>query len=279
MVTQLQPIEILDSIQNEQFTSAQTVWWTSKTLQLAGLILSIIIVISDASWIGFLIVILAIASAIAEWRFAHLWELAQSLHRKHEFWDSLGWALSGRELSDLHATMPQKLRARLEAVGYEETTYFASGTPVSPRRLVENLMESSWWTWHLAKYHWKIITTVFVVVLILAIGILLTMLEAGFDVNTGQTASRIIATILAFLITGGYLRLSVEYYDLYREAEHVERKTESILKQDDIELDEAIALYTDYQFFRVSSPPILTRLWKHKRDTYNESWSQHRQNL
>jgi len=97
MMKQLQPIKILDGIQNEQFATAQKWWWCSKILPFVGLILSLLVVVCDLSWLSSVIVVFAILSVLVEWKFDYLWEIAQTLHRKHEFWDSLGWQISKRE--------------------------------------------------------------------------------------------------------------------------------------------------------------------------------------
>ena len=282
MTSNLKPLDLIKNVDKERANITEKWWLRVKVAQLAVLAISIVVVSNNEySQIGgVFVVLLTVFVSLAEWRFDYHWHISQAIHRKFEFWDGLDWTLSTGELANLQVNMPSSLRKRFADSGLDvdKENYFASDQQTSPRRLTENLVESSWWTKHISKQLWLLSLFVTFVVLFLSIGILLIALQIGSDQSTGILASKIVVSVIVFMFTAGFFRTSFDYLRLHREAELIEHKADTLLAQSEIRFEKAIALYTDYQFLRETSPPVLSIAWKSMRSRLNESWDQHRRN-
>lgn len=271
--------DFLNNAQREQNDLAKTWWWITRGLQLAVLVIGIVITVWNVLPTELAIVasLLSIGSVITLWVADHRKGNAQAIHRKFEFLDALGWEVSSQELRNLHVTLPKEVKAKLDKSPNSPYTYFASKTARSPRRLMENLTESTFFSRHLAARSAQIFGFITIVIFILAIGMLLLTLQASPSQSTGIVTAKIFVAVLGFLFTAGFIRLTYDFYRFSQVSSRAEDNACALLKQRDIELEEAIKLYHEYQLARAGSPLIPTLVWKYMRDELNKRWEQYNQ--
>lgn len=271
--------DFLNNAQREQNDGAKTWWWGTRVLQLVVLIIGIVITVWNIlpTELAIIASLLSVGSVITQWVADHRKGNAQAIHRKFEFLDALGWEVSSQELRNLHVILPKGVKAKLDKSPNSPYTYFASKTPRSPRRLMENLTESSFFSRHLAMRSAQIFGAITVVVFLLAIVMLLLALQASPTQTTGIVTAKIFVAVLGFLFTAGFIRLTYDFYRFSQISSRAEDNACTLLKQTDIELEEAIKLYHEYQLTRASSPLIPTLVWKSMRDELNKRWEQYNQ--
>jgi uncharacterized membrane protein YkgB len=271
--------DFLNNAQREQNDGAKTWWWGTRVLQLVVLIIGIVITVWNIlpTELAIIASLLSVGSVITQWVADHRKGNAQAIHRKFEFLDALGWEVSSQELRNLHVILPKGVKAKLDKSPNSPYTYFASKTPRSPRRLMENLTESSFFSRHLAMRSAQIFGAITVVVFLLAIVMLLLALQASPTQTTGIVTAKIFVAVLGFLFTAGFIRLTYDFYRFSQISSRAEDNACTLLKQTDIELEEAIKLYHEYQLARASSPLIPTLVWKSMRDELNKRWEQYNQ--
>lgn len=271
--------DFLNNAQREENEIAKTWWWIARGLQFAVLVIGIVVTIWNIlpSELTLLASFASIGSAVAQWVSDHRKGNAQAIHRKFEFLDALGWEVSTRELRNLHVSLPKGVKTKLDKSPNSPYNYFASKTPRSPRRLMENLTETTFFSQHLAMRSAVIFGSITVVIFALALIILVFTLQGSSTQPTGTVAAKVIVSVLAFLFTAGFVRLTYEFYRFAQTANRVEEGACLLLKQSDIELQEAIKLYHEYQLARAGSPLIPTQVWKSMRDELNKRWEQYEQ--
>ena len=271
--------DFLNNAQREENETAKTWWWVARALQIAVLVIGIVVAIWDIlpAELALVASLVTIGSAIAQWISDHRKGSAQAIHRKFEFLDALGWEVSSQELRNLHVTLPKGVKAKLDKSPNSPYTYFASKTPRSPRRLMENLTESSFFSRHLAMRSAQIFGFITLVIFILTILMLLLALQSSPSQATGIVTAKIFVAVLGFLFTAGFIRLTYDFYRFSQISSRAEDNACALLKQKEIELEEAIKLYHEYQLARAGSPLIPTLVWKSMRDELNRRWEQYEQ--
>jgi len=150
---------------------------------------------------------------------------------------------------------------------------FSSGKPVGPSRVVENLVETAWFTKHLAGSCRNIFFAVFVVSLILSVVLLLITASSAAQVSSRLAAAKCVSATLTFLISVGVLREWLSFLEFSKNAGEIEAEAERLCRGDVTEF-EAQRLLAEYQMIRAAAPLIPTVAWKIRRDALNEAWKQ-----
>ena len=271
--------DFLNNAQREQNDLAKAWWWITRGLQLIVLVFGIVITVWNVlpTELAILASLFSTGSVITQWIADHSKGNAQAIHRKFEFLDALGWEVISQELRNLHVSLPPGVKAKLDKSPNSPYSYFASKTPRSPRRLMENLTESTFFSRHLAMRCAQIFGFITIVIFILAIAMLMFTLQGSPSPSTGLVTAKIFVAVLGFLFTAGFIRLTYDFYRFSQVSTRAEDNACQLLKQTDVELEEAIKLYHEYQLARASSPLIPTLIWKSMRDELNKRWEQYEQ--
>jgi hypothetical protein len=222
----------------------------------------------------FVVFILTIVSECLVWRSDKLKGTAEELLRKLDFRDSLGWEISKVELSDVLARTPARLRARITAEDLRGS-YFASGDELGPRRAVQNIQESAWWSKHLSEAMGRYL---FIFTVASSVGSLFILLVSvgtvkSFDVLSG--IGRVVTAVLMLILSLGSIRLTLGYYDFSRKAQRVEERAAELLRYGSNEI-EVVKLYNEYHLGRAVAPLIPDRIWKWNEKHLNELWKDYR---
>lgn len=271
--------DFLNIAQREENEIAKKWWWISRGLQFITLAIGIVITIWSTLTIPVVLVamVCSIASVITQWLSDSHKSTAQSIHRKFEFLDALGWQISTQELRNLHMSLPKSVRKKIDETPNPNYGYFASKEPRSPRRLLENLTETAFFSRHLAMRSAAYFFVATVVIFLIGLFILFIALFGSATQVVGIIASRVVLSIFAFLFTAGFVRFTYEYYRFAQIAGRIDEATCMMRKEPDIDLQQAIKLYHEYQIARASSPPIFTQVWTSMRNELNTKWAKYEQ--
>ncbi len=256
-------------------------WWVASIWLQVGIIgLSAYTTLTNnfATEIALLIVpVVSIATTLVRWRADVLKGAYQSLLRKFEFYDGLGWAILPREKSEWLLTLSKKEKEQVTAADRMPIHYFASNKPQSAERLLENLEESSWWSKHIAKFSAIIYGTFTALVVVGSLAVLLFSVQAAVGQASLVNIAKVIVSVIAALFSIGFVRLTVEYVQYSQSSAKFEEKACQILDARSIpDQSEATKLLHEYQIVRAGAPMLPNWAWKINEKRLNPIWAEQR---
>jgi len=197
---------------------------------------------------------------------------AEMLKRKHEYLMGFGTIPNKGELADLQIELSNELPEEEDELLRKGITYWSKKS-AGPIRTLENLMESAWFTKHLAGFCAYCLGTVFLVSLALAISLLILCATSLAGTSVGLAASKCIAATIMFLISTRVLVSWLAYLGSRKNAESIDSAAGELLatakKADAFEVQK---LLSEYQIMRASAPLIPTLVWKIRRNALNKAW-------
>jgi hypothetical protein len=261
---------------NAYFSLAKGWWGAALFFKACVILVSAVVIwfsiLSKAS--PFLALSLALASEWFAWRSDRAKSIAETLLRKLDYRDALGWEISRAELSDVLARSSGKLRRRIPPEDHGEN-YFASSESVGPVRALQNLQESAWWSKHLAEKTGRYTLAGTTVATLGSLLILVTTVGTLQNFEVLASVGRVVTAVLMFAVSLGLVRLTLGYYDFGQRAHRTEQRATEFLRGGCTEID-AIKLYNDYHLDRAVAPLVPDRVWKWTRDQLNELWDNYR---
>lgn len=216
--------------------------------------------------------IFVVLNAVFIWQSDRLRENAETMLRKFETYNSLGWGISGREIASLLAGAPHKVKQAARST--EEYTYFASESIKNPNKLLENLEESTWWSKHLARRMAKYVGAFGIATMSLAFVSLIAALQSSLPNATSENIAKIIISIIVFMFSGGYIRMAFDYNLFANQASMIEETAFRLRTEKEVLEIEAIKLLHDYQIDRANSPLLPSWLWKTMNKELNLLWNE-----
>lgn len=272
-------LQKLNQLATAYFDSAKKWNGASILLRLAvftGSVLAIFISIRLA-WLPIAAFLLSILVELVSWRAETLAGKAGEVKRVYEYANGFGQKPSARDLSNLRAIASEKEGGESFKL-LLEGNLFASNESAGARRVVENLMESSWWSSHLARktafyYLWLIavLSVVSFVTLFYSVNIL-----KGHEELKG--VGEIVTSVILLIFSLGLVRTCLGLFEFSRSAEGTDRECEQVLELEELTDTKSLRLLYDYQLTRASSPLIPTWVWKRHRDRLNELWDERTNN-
>lgn len=238
---------------------AKFYWNWAKWCQVIILLFGLATILTNQAplLLSALAFLLTISSALLKYHSDELKDQSQELFRMYEFWDGLDEAMQAYELRDLEITIPKKLNRRLVASSQIEN-YFSSKEKPGTKRLLDNLEESSWWTWQVAYSTTIFYVLISSIVALLAIVLLLLAFQMQPSQLQTEAYTRAFLSALAFVFTGGYVRNAAEFWRLQEKARLTTQKARQLKHNSQIEKVRAIKLLHNYQINRAISPLIPT---------------------
>jgi hypothetical protein len=253
-------------------------WWGAGIgLQVLVVLINIAMVL-DSNFVQvlfFLVALLSIFYVLTQWQSDRLRRISDSVKRKYELLDGLGWRITPKEISDLIASVPEKIIESAKASTGDN--YFESSNPPSSTRLLQNLEESSWWTKHLAESMMKITAVICASIFALATITLLLGLQAVPNQLLAIVFAKIAVSIIVFVFSGGYFRMSFEFFRLSKEAEKIEDQVVRLLIDKDATEITALKTLHEYQIVRSGAPQIPTWIWSFRQRQLNQAWKLRRE--
>ena len=224
--------------------------------------------------IPFVVAAFTVISELAGYRMERVRSVAQGLRRKLESLNSFGWEISNREMSDLIARCSSSVKKRVKREVTEEP-YFASKEEPGPKRAVENVMESAWWSKHLSESMFWTCTVIIGCAVAGSLVALVVSILAVVDHNTMSSVARTVTSVLLLGLSCGLIRLAVGYYGFGQKAGQIEVQAEAILTKKVAQID-AVKLLHEYQLARSSAQIIPEWVWRWRRDELNTLWLAYR---
>lgn len=265
----------LRQLMRAQFDAAKRWWAVAVICQLTVVTIGIISMFTNmvATWLGLLGAMLTIAYVLSQWQSDQLRNTADTILRKLEMYDGLGWPITSREIADLLLTVPKLVKAKS---GVPDTKdYFVSATPQSPLRVLENLDESTWMTKHQAR---RIAQSVFWLsggIFVVAFFALITTIQNAVNQTVANNIAQITITVIVFMFSGGYVRLAFNYHQLAMQAEKIGEESYRLIKEPGVSEIQTAKLLHDYQIIRAKAPMLPNWLWQQMEQELNELWQQH----
>lgn len=264
---------VLETLVNRAYDRAKR-WAGALLILQSGLFLAGVLAIFWPAWTltyPWLAVPLALVGAWISARASKFKGMAEGAKRQHEYVAGFGVKPSLRELANLRQSLKNQLSPEADNLLKLGITY-ASEESCGPRRTLENLSESAWFTKHLATHcvHW--VATTFIVTLVIAISLLLWSAAEVTGIAAGAAAAKSLAATFTFLISVGSIRSWVGYAKLERIADKIDGDASTMLATADPSTFEVQRLLTEYQVTRASAPLIPTWIWKVHRNSMNEDW-------
>lgn len=270
-------VQLLMKLQGDKAKS----WWNASIfLQIGVILLSAYSTLTNqltTETALILIPLLSICAPLMRWRADFLKGRYQSVLRKFEFYDGLGWAITPRERSEWLLTLSRKQEQQVTASDRMPQHYFSSKKPVSVVRLLENLEESSWWSKHLASFSAIIYGGFTALVLFGSFAVLYLSVQATLDQATLLNIAKVIASVIAAVFSLGFFRLTFEYAVFSQASGKFEEGVCKILDAGQtIGQEEATKLLHEYQITRSGAPMIPNWAWRVRQKRLNATWAEQR---
>jgi hypothetical protein len=265
--------EVLGTLVNRAYDRAKR--WSG-----AGLILQVVLfgagvvaifwpaVTLSYPWVA---VPLALMGAEIARRAATYKGLAETAKRQHEYVVGFGVKPSLGQLADLRQSLQKEMSGEDDELLKKGITY-ASNEQVGPRRALENLCESSWFTKHLANQCVMWVAATVIIALTIGVSLLLWTTSSLAPTAGGLAAAKSVAASFIFLISVGSIRSWVAYAKLSHKAKDIDSEASRLLNTDAPSAFDVQRLLTEYQVSRASAPLIPTWIWKIHRTSMNADW-------
>lgn len=266
---QLPPLSALLRV---EFSHAKSIWGLGTLLtMITSLLGALVPLVSEPSY--FLSAVIpgaGIVGYLACWHADSLRGRAESLFRKLEAEDFLGWPLSEKERRDAYALGDEDAAT---AIKNDVANYWASKEVPGPRRAVEGVQESAWWSEHLARTMALVIGALAAGCLILAVSTLFAVMGKELTSPQAGSVANAILVLFALSFSGGFMRLAIDYRAFSVSAASIDSRAEQLLADPRLEAVQAIRILHDYQVIRVKAPPLPDLVHRLRKKSLERLWS------
>jgi hypothetical protein len=262
---------------NKALFDRAKIWWgASLLLKLSVFAIGVTLIFSShaSKLSAFVVGFLSIASELCKLRSDQIKGVGEDLCRKLDFQESLGWQILMAEMSDIMLKFTNRGRKKL--LSKEGETYFASNTYPSPRRALENLQESAWFSKYLSRTMAHLCLTSIIILVFVSIATLLTSIHTIKDYDLLANMGRVVTSSLMLVFSINLIPLMLGYFSFSHSAGDAERKAKDILDVGTCNEIDALKAWQEYHIVRAQAPLIPTWIWKYKRNTLNELWRKFR---
>lgn len=197
---------------------------------------------------------------------------AETLKQQFEFSEGLGTHIDTDLATSLYDKLSPSVKEKVIADPVKDRRYYESVLPKGPRRLVEMLLESSFYSRShsglLEKWVWKSLFALVLVVL----GLLwyLSILPLTSTIPYAEL-TKAIASGLGILIGFNLLYLALDYKAFRDSCERFQSKANELLRTPEINVEDASRLLQAYQFERAFSPPLFSFVHRHRKDNVRDA--------
>lgn len=191
--------------------------------------------------------------------------------RAKELRDGLGWPIDAKRYADLRGDHPS-LAATANVRQEEQSNFYDTEEPPGPRRLVQMLRESSWWSERLARLAFRLSLGLVIVLGVTSLyAISFADLLRGGPLTRAQLVS--LNTSLICLVFSGNLAWLVVGYSALRDAASATYERLDALAAQAVPTQAAVlSAVMSYQFARAAAPPVPDWVWRLRRAVLNETW-------
>lgn len=262
----------LQSINHNRFTYAKRLWTIANGLRLvvfAGGAFAVFLA-EPTVYLPLILFIFAVAAELFQWRSDVLKSQCESLLRKLDLCRSFDMSISPADRRDIVSYLPRPLRERFCNSELPDT-YFTSPEPPGPRKAIENLVESAWYTKRQASFMAGVCIALTMVVVVLALAALSVASNEVESAATGANISKVVTSWLLLIFSLGMFKHGWAYFKLAEGSERAYSTGVQLLRGEVLEAD-AVKQWYEYQIGRASSPLLPEWLWRLKQDDLNDAW-------
>jgi hypothetical protein len=262
----------LRDLSRMQFSVAQWCLAAALIADIAALVVGVVGATSPA-WVGWAtlgLVVLALVAAQARAIGDRYSGRANEILRRLDLHEGLGRPIDPIIAADLVDDTPPFVQRWTR--WREEDPYFGSTQPLSPRRLVENVRESSWWSKRLAGDMASAAWMLGAALAVLGILTLVAATNGLMSEDAVQSSAPWLSGGILLLISQSPLQARRRYLELRDGVERIQERAHSLLQSRQVNEIEALEIAADYHLVRQCAPVIPTAWYNHRRDTLNNLW-------
>lgn len=194
---------------------------------------------------------------------------AETLKRMIMLEDGLGWSISSKEEADTRAEASwTALRFAKQA---NTSPYYTSSEPQGPKRLLDNVQESIFFTRYISSaasnWLWFITTVVFLV----GIGALISAILAVPQQNVQVAIAKGAISTLLVVAAGLSLQEALTYGRLAKRCEILDERAES-MRREQLSIEVVLKLICDYECALLSAPLLPEIIYNRKKNRLNTLW-------
>lgn len=258
-------------INHNQFASAKRYWGIALSLKLASFAAGVWAVFwaSAPKYMPQFVLALAFVSELCQLRSDEIKSQADRLLRILDVCKSFGRTITQADKRDIVLAAPRDLRQSVEESAVDP--YFSSDDVPGPRTAVLNLIESAWYTRHLA---WRMMFLyVALISLLVGVSILALMVAARSAAGTtlGDQVVRAVTAWLLLLVSLGMLKSVWGYFKMHQRCQRTEWACGHLVRAEVSEAD-ALNQWYEYHLARSNSPLLPEWLWSASRSSLENAW-------
>lgn len=262
----------LRSINANRFSRAKRLWTIANVLRFMAFTVGASAVFqgNPPLYVPPILFAITVAAELFQWRSEAIKTRSEALLRKLDLCRSFDMELSEADRRDIVSDLPAEVRKRFSASEIPDR-YFTSPEPPGPRKAVENLVESAWYTKQQAN---MMVVVCIVLISFVTLIALATLIVASNEVATTTTRANISKVVIGWLLlifSLGMFRYAWTYYKLAERSERSYTAGVHLLRGEISEAD-ALKQWYEYQIGRASSPMLPDWLWRLKQDDLNHAW-------
>lgn len=197
------------------------------------------------------------------------YRLGESVRRPAMLQDGLGMKPSAL----LIARIAARLGVPSEGSRLSMDRYYASSSPPSPLRLVQNTEESAFWTAELSKKAASFIVRSFGVAAVLMILVVYLAIQIGVGNQYSDAFAKAFLATLTFWMSSDLLMLAWRYTSLAEAADNVLSDSEVFFSHQEKADRDAIVIMDGYNCALAAAPVIPEFIYGRNRDRLNDAWS------
>ncbi len=265
----------LEGLLSALFSGSKWRWGLGVALEaLAVLAGAACVLLSVAApWAGIAVTVVALAGSLLRW-WADLWRRhAERLLRAKELRDGLEWPVDPKMFADIRATYASLTR-RAETRQAEQSEFYDTTEAASPRRLLEMMRESTWWSERLARFAFQLSLALVALLIIASLYAGLPVIQAFSGTADFSQLVSLYTALICLLFSCDLGRLFVGYAEFAAEARDAYSRLNSLASQPAPPEAAVLSVVLEYQFARAEAPPIPDWLWRRRRETLNQTWSE-----
>lgn len=262
----------LRAINQDRFAHAKRLWTAANVCRIAAFVIGAcaVFIAKPPLYLPQILLVVVVTAELFQWRSDVLKGRSESLLRKLDLCRSFDIPVSPADKRDIIAYLPKTLRKRFSDSELQDK-YFTSSTPAGPRKAMENLVESAWYTREQARMMVVVCLVLTVLVVGIAIASLIVTSNEVQNAATRTNIAKVVTSWLLLIFSLGTFKHGWAYYKLVERSERTYTTGEHLLRGEVAEAD-AVKQWYEYQIGRASSPLLPEWLWKLKQDGLNDAW-------
>lgn len=260
------------ALNKAQFQSAKRYWALATILKVSIFATGLLGVFSDAilKSVPLIILGLAISSELVQVWSDEIKSRGEALLRILDMCDSFGRQISESDKRDIIAATSRSSRKRHSSTKPDDG-YFGSLSDVGPRRAIQNLSESAWYSGQLSRLMAFVYLSGIVILFVTSIVALFVALKVELPATSGDQLVKVVTGWLMLLVSLNMSKYIFAYTKMYLRCE---KTRAACMRLDVAEVSDSDAMrqWQEYHISRNAAPLIPQWLWRLNSDSLNEAW-------